>query len=59
MYVIKGPNGWVAKLGYHKSYTTLLQHAKKFRTKEDAERDFCPENETIQDLEVLLEEFRQ
>lgn len=58
-YVIRGPRGWVAKPGHRSSYTLDLRHARKFATRERAEKDRCTMNETIQDLEVLLEEFRQ
>lgn len=38
---------YVAKPGSKNSYTKVLQHARVFRTREEAERDRCPENERI------------
>ena len=38
---------YVAKPGSKDSYTKYLQHARIFRTKEEAERDRCPGNERI------------
>ena len=54
MYVIKRTDqsgGWVMPPGSHESYTSKLQHARKFPTRESAERERCPGNETIQRLE--------
>lgn len=46
---------YVARPGSKNSYTKFLQHARVFRTREEAERDRCPENERIVDI---AEEFR-
>lgn len=37
-----------------KSYTTRLQDAKVFRTREAAEADRCPGNEYVESLATLL-----
>lgn len=56
MFVIKRNDGlYVAKPGSKNSYTMFLQHARVFRTREEAERDRCPGNERIVDM---AEEFR-
>ena len=36
------------------SYTPLLQKAKVFATREAAERELCPENERIVNLDDLM-----
>ena len=46
---------YVAKPGSKNSYTKFLQHARVFRTREEAERDRCPGNERIVGI---AEEFR-
>ena len=48
MFVIKRIDGlYVAQPGMRNSYTRFLQYALVFRTREEAERDRCPENERI------------
>jgi len=42
---------YVAKPGSKNSYTKYLQHARVFRTREEAERDRCPENERIVEVQ--------
>lgn len=52
MYVIRRTDGlYVARFGSSRSYTRCLQHAQTFRTREEAERHRCPENERIAVLE--------
>lgn len=57
MFVIKRTDqgcGWVADLNKTPSgvsYTFYLQRAKMFRTREEAEKDRCVDNEIIQTLE--------
>ena len=58
-YIIRGQRGWVAKCGHRSSYTIDLRFARKFKTREEAERDRCGTNETIQDLEKVLDNFRE
>lgn len=40
--------------GTGSSYTRDLSKAKTFRTRESAERELCPENERIRDVEECL-----
>jgi len=56
MFVIEHTDGgrYVARPGSHGAYTRLLQHARTFRTREEAERERCPENERIVDLRYAL-----
>jgi len=52
-YILKRqPDGWyVAKVGARKSYTPKLQHARMFQSRDAAEGDRCPDNETITTVE--------
>jgi len=50
MYVIKKGSLYVAKEGLPCSYTKVVKKARKFKTKEEAERNRCPENERVVDL---------
>jgi hypothetical protein len=53
MWVLKRTNstgGYVALPGHRSSYTPNLMYAKKYRTKEEAIRYSCPENEIPVDL---------
>lgn len=59
MFVIRGPKGWVAKSGHQFSYTTFLQFAQKFKTREEAERNSCPENERVQNIEDVFDKMRR
>lgn len=55
MYVIVRQDGaFVAPPGSEHSYTNDLREARTFRTREDAERERCPENETVMMVESLL-----
>lgn len=50
MYVIKRTDhggGYVAKPGSRSSYTRDFAKARRYPTKEEAERDLCKENEII------------
>lgn len=51
MYVIMKGNLYIAQPGNKSSYTAYLQHARTFATREEAERDRCPENERIVRIE--------
>lgn len=60
MYLIKRIDGaYVAKPGSAHSYVFALVNARKFSTKEEAERDLCPENERVVDLERELDDLRR
>lgn len=51
-YVIRRTSkggGWVTE--GQASYTGKLQHAKQYPTREAAEADHCPQNETVERLE--------
>lgn len=55
MYIIKKGNYYVANPGSKNSYTNKIEKARKFRTKEEAEKDKCG-NEIIvriQDLPIF------
>jgi len=56
MYVIKGGRGYVAKSGSETSYVRTLQQARKFKTKEEALANICPENEHILDVNSIIRE---
>ena len=48
MYVIQRNDGaFVARKGSTSSYVSNLQYARTFATREEAERDRCPENERV------------
>jgi len=56
MYVIKRTDqggGYVAKSGMDNSYTTHVEHVRKFATREEAESNRCPGNEVVVQLETL------
>ena len=57
-FVIMKGNLFVAKSGHAASYTNDLRNARKFETREEAERNVCPGNEHIRDLNRLLDEYR-
>lgn len=52
--VRSGDGAYVAPPGRAASYTKSLQHARIFDTKEQAERERCPENESIVPVEAAL-----
>ena len=57
MYVLERTNqggGYVAKPGKDGSYTSKLQHARMFATREQAERERCPENEHVVTIEDAM-----
>lgn len=56
MYVIKNTRTgkYVARPGLKKSYTTAISNMQKFATKEEAERNCCPENERVVDAYSML-----
>ena len=50
-YVIRRTDqggGWVTPPGSRSSYTRSLQYAATWVTKEDAERERCPDNEVVE-----------
>lgn len=47
MFVIKKGNLYVAKSGSGSSYTYDIRKAEIYKTKKEAERNVCPENEHI------------
>lgn len=53
-YVIKKGARYVAPAGSARSYTTRLERARIFATREAAEAERCPENERI---ETVAEQF--
>lgn len=53
MYVLQRTDGkYVAPPGGEHSYTSRLEDARQFATREDAERDRCVENESVRDVSV-------
>jgi hypothetical protein len=46
--------GFVAKPGSRRSYTDSLRQARKFSTREEAERERCQDNEVVVRLSDLL-----
>jgi len=53
-YVLKRTDqggGYVANPGRHNSYTTHIDHVRKFRTEADAEHERCKGNEIVVDLD--------
>lgn len=51
MYVIRHEDGrYVAAPGSKHSYVRALQDARQFATREQAERERCPESETVRDV---------
>jgi hypothetical protein len=49
------PDGaFVCRSGLGASYSRLLQHAKLFDTRAQAEAERCPENERIRDVEAIM-----
>lgn len=55
MYVIQRTDGaYVAMPGIPSSYTRLLQDARTFATREQAERERCPGNESIVRVDQVM-----
>lgn len=53
MYVIRRTDqggGWVARPGSSGSYTKCLSRVRVFASREEAERNRCPENEVVEEL---------
>ena len=46
---------YVARRGSGNSYTTKLEQAETFRTREAADKDRCPGNEVVVDVNDLLQ----
>lgn len=56
MYVIRLSNGqYVRRPGEQSSYTCFLQQAWTFATREAAQRQICPENETVVSVSDILQ----
>lgn len=56
MYVIVRTDGkFVAPPGQAKSYTDKLQHARTFPTREEAEKERCPGNESVRSVASILQ----
>lgn len=54
-YVIRRDDGqFVTRPGSHRSYTTDLDLARTFRSREEAERELCPGNERVEDVWELF-----
>lgn len=57
LYVIQRSDGvWVTRPGSKGSYTRFLQHARVFRTREEAERERCPGNERVIAVGEIMDE---
>ena len=55
MYILKRTDGaYVAKPGSAKSYTRCLQNAQTFTSREEADRNRCPDNETITTVDAEM-----
>jgi len=59
MFIIMKGAAFVAKPGSCGSYTRSLPLAHKYATREEAEKNVCPENERVVDLERFLEQARR
>mgnify|MGYP001576708874 CR=1 FL=1 len=46
---------YVSRQGSTHSYTTRLQYARTFATREEAEANRCPDNEMVLRLEVAVQ----
>ena len=56
MFVIQKGDGWyVARSGMQSSYTRFLQYAQVFKTREDAEKERCPDNERVVNITEIME----
>lgn len=54
-YVLRRDDGWfVAPSGSSGSYTNRLQYARVFQTREEAEKERCPENERVMSVEEAM-----
>lgn len=57
MYVIQRTDqggGYVAEYGSKHSYTNRVEKARRYRTREEADTDRCPENEVVVELPLIL-----
>lgn len=43
---------WVAEPGSHNSYVSKIENARVFKTRAEAEKDRCPENERIVEIHM-------
>lgn len=46
--------GFVAKPGSKNSYTKDIGQARKFKTREKADKDLCVDNEVVEPVEIYL-----
>lgn len=49
---------YVAPPGQEKSYTAVLEHARTFRTRAEAESERCVDSETVREVNSLLRKPR-
>jgi hypothetical protein len=55
MFMLKRTDGkYVGKPGSKHSYTTRIDLARVYKTKEEAEKDRCPENEHVVEIPRLF-----
>lgn len=57
MFIIRRTDqreGWVTPPGSARSYTQNCLEARRFRTREEAEAERCPENEVIENLHEII-----
>jgi len=53
VFVIQRADGWLVSLpGSRSSYTRTLERARVFPTREAADAERCPENETVREIRV-------
>jgi len=52
--IVRNDGAFVAPAGSRSSYAWALQRARIFSTQEAAERELCPENETVQSVDECL-----
>jgi len=52
--VIKKGNLYVSRPGSEQSYTWRLEEARFYPTRQEAEKDLCPENEMVVPLNTIL-----
>ena len=54
MYVITKGKLFVAPTGHESSYVKNLQDARTWPTREAAQRECCPENETVVSVDTVM-----
>lgn len=53
--IVRSDGAFVARSGNPSSYTRALQHARTWPTREAADRERCPENETVQSVDEAMQ----